>query len=648
MSSASDDPVAVGDPQRGTRKPRRRAAALGALMMVALIGILAPSAAHAQDDRRDPEQILAERYAPVVMVKSQDGPCDRNGEPFEPAPADIVLDNPEVLLRQVGNGDPVTVLGPSASDLFDLREGWYLDFPGDALEPGCIFEQDFHRFFDGTSVVYAHVATQADRPGLLALQYWMFWYHNPAKNNHEGDWEFIQLLFEADTVDEALDAPPVAVGYAQHTGGERSSWVDSKFERIGERPVVYAARGSHASYFGSALYLGRSSREGFGCDNTSGPSRRLDPEVVLLPDEVTDRDDPLAWLSFQGRWGQREAGFFNGPTGPFAKERWAEPVTWQDGLRSSSVVIPGGDRIGDDVIRNFCRSVEIGSSVLTISLGSPWVLLLALALVGVVLAAAVRGSTWSPVTTSPLRSQRAVGQILRASWRIWLRQPRAMLTVGLVFIPVAIVTSIVQAGILAIPFVDQVLELAGNRSGLAFLLSLLVGGIADLLTFVYVVAAVARFVDRDAGATDSGRVLLRRDELRELFGSVARAGLIIVVLMLSVIGIPWAIRQLVRYQFAPQAVALENIPADRALARSSSLVTGQWWWTAAVVLGIEAAVAVVGFGAAVIVLLTVRALPLWAFNIVGALIYVVLVPIGAAALTYAYGTLAARRDRTDS
>ena len=40
---------------------------------------------------------------------------------------------------------------------------------------------------------------------MIALQYWFFWYHNPAKNDHEGDWEFIQLLFEASTVEQALD-----------------------------------------------------------------------------------------------------------------------------------------------------------------------------------------------------------------------------------------------------------------------------------------------------------------------------------------------------------------------------------------------------------------------------------------------------------
>ena len=170
-----------------------------------------------------PELELAERYAPVVFVRPQEFPCDPHGERFEPAAVDIVLDNPEVFLRQVGNDDPVAMRGPTARDIFDLREGWYLDFPGDALAPGCVFEQDFHRFFEGESVVYAHVVDDADRPGYVALQYWFFWYHNPAKNDHEGDWEFIQLLFQADSVEQALTVEPAVVGYAQHTGGERST-----------------------------------------------------------------------------------------------------------------------------------------------------------------------------------------------------------------------------------------------------------------------------------------------------------------------------------------------------------------------------------------------------------------------------------------
>jgi hypothetical protein len=538
------------------------------------------------------------------------------------------------------------MLGPGASDLFDLREGWYLDFPGDALEPGCIFEQDFHRFYDGQSVVYAHIAQEADRPGFIAVQYWLFWYHNPAKNDHEGDWEFVQVLFEADTVEEALASTPVGVGYAQHTGGERADWDDDALEREGDRSVVYSAKGSHASYFGSALYLGRSSREGFGCDNTNGPSRRLDPAVVLLPDQVTDPEDPLAWLSFQGRWGQREAGFFNGPTGPYAKERWTEPVSWYENLRTSSVEIPAGDRFGDEVVRGFCGAVEVGSNALTRTLRSPAVALVLGALLAGAAVALVRSTRWSPVTQTPLRSDRAVGQILRASWRVWLRSPREMLLIGSVFVPVAIATSALQAGLLAIPLVDDVVDLAGDRSGIAFLLAIAGGGIAELLAVVFVVAAVARVVDERVAA--DGRVLPDGDELRRLAGAVARGTVVVVALLVSVVGIPWAIRQLVRYQFAPQSVVLEGEDAGRSMARSTELVRGRWWWAAAVVLGVEVAILSTGFGVAVAVLLLVRSLPLWAFNLVGSLIYIVLVPVGASAVTYAYGTLAASPRDTEA
>ncbi|MGI9597700.1 MAG: hypothetical protein ACR2QK_16170, partial [Acidimicrobiales bacterium] len=88
----------------------------------------------------DQAQELAELYAPVIMVRAQDAPCDRSGERYLPAPAELVLDNPQVLLRQVGRGNPVVKIGPTAADLHNLGEGFYLDFPGDALRPGCIYE----------------------------------------------------------------------------------------------------------------------------------------------------------------------------------------------------------------------------------------------------------------------------------------------------------------------------------------------------------------------------------------------------------------------------------------------------------------------------------------------------------------------------
>jgi len=85
----------------------------------------------------DAAQQLAERFAPIMMLKQQSEDCDPDGEPYRPSAVDIVLDNPQVALRQLGNADPVVKWGPSASDLFGLNQGFYVDFPGSALSPGC-------------------------------------------------------------------------------------------------------------------------------------------------------------------------------------------------------------------------------------------------------------------------------------------------------------------------------------------------------------------------------------------------------------------------------------------------------------------------------------------------------------------------------
>lgn len=235
---------------------------------------------------------------------------------------ELVLENPEVLLRQVARADPVVMRAPGAADLFELGEGFCLDFPGDAFEPACVYERDYQKYTaGGPAVTYARVVQQEGVPDRLALQYWFFWYFNDWNDHHDGDWEGIQIVFDARTVEEALGKAPLSAGYAQHEGGERSAWDDSGLEREGMNPIVYPSAGSHASYFGSGRYMGRSGSEGFGCDNAEGPSRRVEPEIVLLPDAADDADGPFAWLSFNGPWGERHGGSFNGPTGPSHKSR---------------------------------------------------------------------------------------------------------------------------------------------------------------------------------------------------------------------------------------------------------------------------------------------------------------------------------------
>src|SRR6185437_2782797 len=98
---------------------------------------------------------------------------------------------------------------------------------------------------------------------------------------HEGDWEMIQLDFDAGSAGAALAAHPYEVGYSQHTGAERATWGDAKLQLVdGTHPLVYSALGSHANYFGSALHLGRSAAQGVGCDDTIGPFREVHPVVA--------------------------------------------------------------------------------------------------------------------------------------------------------------------------------------------------------------------------------------------------------------------------------------------------------------------------------------------------------------------------------
>jgi hypothetical protein len=84
--------------------------------------------------------------------------------------------------------------------------------------------------------VYAHVATERARPGKLALQYWLYYVYNDWNNLHEGDWEMVQLVFDAPDARAALEQEPTSIGYSQHEGAERADWADDKLELVNGHP----------------------------------------------------------------------------------------------------------------------------------------------------------------------------------------------------------------------------------------------------------------------------------------------------------------------------------------------------------------------------------------------------------------------------
>lgn len=494
--------------------------------------------------------------------------------------------------------------------------------------------------------MYAHIARQADQPGKLALQYWLYWYFNDWNNKHESDWEFVQVLFRASSVEQALATSPTSVGYAQHTGGEVSQWTSAKLEREGTHPVVYSSQGSHASYVEPALFLGRGASEGFGCDNTQGPSTRLRPRVVLLPDTPSGADDRFAWLAFDGRWGERHPSPNDGPTGPASKARWSAPVDWQDGLRPSSFVVPGGSAAAPAIVDTFCSVVGKGSVLFISFMATPTKVLAVLAAVAVLLAFLLRRTSWQRVPPLPVVRRRRAGEIARAGIALYRGRPVTFASLGSLAIPIAALAALVSVVLTQLPFVGDATTVAEDGGpGSRILLTSAVAAAFWPLTVLLVSAAAAAVLGSDPAAASAKRGLRAvADRLWDLATSFIPALAIVAALSVTVVGAPAAAWLAVRFQFLAQVTMLEGQRGRGALARSGSLVRGRWLHTAVVTLLVWVVVHVLALGVGLVLLVAFPGLPLWVVSLATVGVQAAIVPLGGIVLTLLYGDARAEHD----
>jgi hypothetical protein len=604
----------------------------------ALVGVLAlvtagPVAADLSD-----ESALAERFAPVVRLVEQREECGP-GEPYDPFDVDLVLDEePTVALRGPWNRTDLVKIAPVAEDLRNRFE-YHLDFPGDALDAGCGYELWSRRLAQGSvPTVYAHVATEAGRPGKLALQYWFFYTFNDFNNTHEGDWEMIQLVFDADDAREALDQEPASVGYSSHEGAERASWDEDKLDVVdGTHPVVYPGAGSHANKFTEALYLGSSAEAGVGCDDTRGPHRELRPAVKTIPSDPEAAASAFPWIGFEGRWGELQRAFFNGPTGPNLKTQWTQPISWSEGWHERSYAVPAGGLFGTGATDLFCSGVETGSRGLVLLLQSPGlVALLLAALVAFVVFVAVR-ATWTPVAPLRLGRRRSWGQILSASARMYVRRAPVFLGIGLLLIPIGFAITLLQwLALEGLGFFG--VSVTGEAAGGSAFVAVVIGTTLALLGLGLVQAATASaLVEIDAarpiGAVSAyARVLTR---VWPLLGAIGLFVAVSVVLTTTALLIPVAIWLAVRWCLLAPIVQLEGARGGAALRRSRQLVRGRWWRTASLV-GLSAAISLGAGPLLGALLIFVVDWPLVMLNIVAGLVYAAALPFVALVTAYVY------------
>ena len=162
-------------------------------------------------------------------------------------------DSAATLTDSVGKAGPNVLKRKNGTVLAKAGDGLSLDFLGtyggavkdDFLDAvGRDYVADARRLHakpEYADRIYGHVVK--DRKGATWLQYWFFDHYNDKQflglGLHEGDWEMIQLRLGAGGV-------PDAVTYAQHEAGERCAWTGVEKGADGA-PIVYVARGSHAS-----------------------------------------------------------------------------------------------------------------------------------------------------------------------------------------------------------------------------------------------------------------------------------------------------------------------------------------------------------------------------------------------------------------
>jgi hypothetical protein len=609
------------------------------LLGVAVLAVAPTAAAGVAQERA-----LAERYAPVVRLVSRTDCAP--GRPYQPINVDVLFDEPTVALRGPWGADLVKI-GPTAEDLSKGLYDYHLDFPGNALDPRCDYLHWERRLTAGQKpMVYAHVATDPARPGRLALQYWFFYVFNDWNNLHEGDWEMIQLDFDASTPEQALARSPVDVGYSQHEGAERAAWSDDKLERVsGTHPVVHPAAGSHANFYDEALYLGSSAEQGVGCDDTRGPTFDVRPVVRTIPADEAQAHAMFPWIGFQGRWGELRPAFFNGPTGPNLKTQWTEPIRWSEGWRGRSYTVPGGSAFGPGATGFFCGAVGGGSRALVQLVDRP--LEFSLVLAGLVLLVVVLLSqaTWRPAAALRLAHRRAWGQILSAAARMYIQRILLFVGIGLLFVPISFLVSLLQAlGLHATSILG--VQTGGENNGVFAFFVLAIGTALTLLGLGLVQAATAQaLVEIDEGGSISPlrAYRLAADTVAPLFGALVLAAVAVSLLASSLFLIPVAVWLAGRWALIVPAIELEGASAIGALRRSGRLVQSRWLKVSSLIVAGGALAIVVGPLVGVLLILGTDA-PLWLVNVVAGLVYAVTMPFVALTTSYVYFDARVRRE----
>lgn len=151
-----------------------------------------------------------------------------------------------------------------------------------------------------------------EKPGGIIDAFYFYFYSFNLGNtvagwrfgNHVGDWEHTAVRF--------IDGEPQSVFYSEHSGG--AAYEYAAVEKIGQRPVSYSARGSHANYARPGIHyyaipfhlLADVTDKGTLWDVTKNAyiyQWNMTSDMLMASDETPGA--PVEWFDYDGRWGDR-------------------------------------------------------------------------------------------------------------------------------------------------------------------------------------------------------------------------------------------------------------------------------------------------------------------------------------------------------
>jgi hypothetical protein len=292
-----------------------------------------------------------------------------------------------------------------------------------------------------------------------------------------------------------------------------------------------------------------------------------------------------------------------------------------DNLRADSIRVSAAGIIGPVPSDIFCAAVENGSTLFT--LFTPYPLLV----IGIIAAglAIVLWALWQSWPT------------LRETWRAYWSHVRVFAGIGGILVAAPLAVSILQYLLATNPDFAELTQLSEDSpvlQGILGAVSLLTRGLLLVIVTPAVVQAVGDIVEgRSPGVRRSFREGFAR--IPDLVWTLARGGLIVLALTVSIIGLPWAVNRSVRWMFGSQAAVLGGIRGKTALDDSATAVRGRWWQAA--VNG--AVLAFIGAAPGVIVallLLILARFPVDAANSVASLVFALAQPFAIVGLTLLY------------